>query len=152
MNMREQMSRTLRDSISEVLETMFFLCPQVIEEGEEGSEGAGSGEDFHVQIQSSNATPYRIVLGVPEGLARKMRENIIDTGGEEPARADLQDIACELANMVAGQFLSTLENDTRKRLSIPEVLANFTAEPDSWLEGRFDVEGETLRAYLHWQE
>ncbi|MEW6439859.1 MAG: chemotaxis protein CheX [bacterium] len=145
--MPERLRKTLADAISEVMETMFFLCPEPCQ-AENGGAGKQGGEEpggaqVIVQIRAADERLFRIVLKVPSALLRIMAANVLDGPQEERTRKDLEDdMACELANMVAGAFLNRLDEPRRKPLSIPAILAAVPA--GEWMSYSCEVEGERL--------
>ena len=147
--MQEKMKKALADAISEVMETMFFLCPEPV-----GSSGrrAGNGvctKEVIVHIQTSDEMPYRILLRLSEPLLQRMAGNLFERPGEGFTREELEDVACELANIVAGGLLNRVDVSRRRRLSIPEVLTTCVGRLEEWLQYLSEVEGEPFKAYLY---
>lgn len=111
----------LRNVTSEILETMFFLFLEPVEA--ENGPPAFSGEIPAVQarIVLQGPQPYMLVITVPLALAREMAANFLGQRSPELPIAKLNDIVKEFAQMVAGTFLTYLDNADVYRLQFPEV-------------------------------
>jgi len=92
--------RALRDSVQEVLEKMFFVEPVEEPPGEAGS------PDGIMAVQ----------------LARQIAADFLgeDASGLSPAK--VEEVVCELANMICGSVLSRVESSATFRLASPRIL------------------------------
>ncbi|MBW1991615.1 MAG: chemotaxis protein CheX [Deltaproteobacteria bacterium] len=96
------MLENLKAAIFEVLETMFFLFPESLEEvGEEST-----GEALRAWVPVTGSRSYHAGLTVPMPLAQKMAANFLGCREEEVTSQEMEDIVREAANMVTGNFLS----------------------------------------------
>ncbi len=145
--MQEALKKNFQDAISEVLETMFFLCPEPMDAGDDQPGGPAAGTGMTVHIATVEAA-YRVVLRLTDPLLREMSATILEQEGDMLGREEMQDVACELANMVAGALISRLDLSDRCRLSLPEPLPDFPDKPEGWLSYCRKVSGEPLQAYL----
>lgn len=147
--MQEEIKKALADAISEVMETMFSLCPEP-----PGFSGRRSGaevcaKEVIVHIQTSDDMPYRILLSLSESLLQRMAGNLFERPGQGFTREELEDVACELANILAGDLLNRVDVTRRRRLSVPEVLTTCVGKLDEWLQCLSEVQGEPFKAYLY---
>ncbi|MHB8068340.1 MAG: chemotaxis protein CheX [Desulfobaccales bacterium] len=138
----------LRAATFEVLETMFFLFPESLEEGDILR---SRGPFLRSSVAIAGPQSIRIGLQVPESLARKMAANFLGTGEDQISQLEMEDILKETANMLAGSFLSKLEASAAFKLQTP-IVQVFSAEEQkrSKLEKslRFDVEDELLELFV----
>lgn len=155
--MQKIWTKALKDSISEVFNTMFFLVPvgepglagevaeQPAEGWYEGSLAVKRDDDlvtFHIWAQS--------------GLARALAANILSSEPEDLSLADVLDAYKEMLNMVAGNVLTAVDADGQWRMGLPGstrlgegVMGQRLGQAGDALY--FDVEGRTLVAALAWQ-
>jgi hypothetical protein len=142
--MQEQTKKTLRDAISEVLETMFFLCPEPANESQNGD----GGNEVVAQIRTKGENPLRLVVALPEPLLGTMAQNALGETDEPPSPAALRDVACEVANMIAGAYVNRLDTTKRSPLSVPEILPGVGDTGDACAQCVTEVDGECVRAFL----
>jgi hypothetical protein len=145
--MQENHRKILADAISEVMETMFFLCPEPCDPGG-GLEESRSPSEVIVHIQTADERPCQIVLHLPVALLDRMAVNVLEGLKESFSRKDLEDVACEFVNMVAGAFLNRLDAPHRKALSLPGILAGVSEDREGWVSYSCEVEGCRLQARL----
>jgi chemotaxis protein CheY-P-specific phosphatase CheC len=138
----------LKNVTFEVLETMYFLFPESLEEGEVMPSRAPYLRSW---VAIAGPQSFRIGLVVPESLARKMAANFLGTGEEEIYQPEMEDVLKETANMMGGAFLSKMEASTAFKLQTPQA-EWLTAEekkkkmPASRL--RFDVDDELMELFV----
>jgi hypothetical protein len=145
--MKEKMLRMLGDAISEVFETMFFLSPTPLGQGEIKGCREGGGREVAVQIETEDQA-CRIVLVLPASVLRTMSVNMLGRSEEGDSWETILDTAREAANMVAGAFLTRLDSGFRRPLGVPEVLSAFDGSSKEWILYAANVDGETVRSYL----
>ncbi|MBI4796917.1 MAG: chemotaxis protein CheX [Deltaproteobacteria bacterium] len=132
----------------EVLETMYYLFPETLEEGEVVP---SKGPYLRSWVAIAGPQSIRIGLLVPQSLARKMAANFLGTGEEEIYQPEMEDILKETTNMMAGAFLSKMEASTAFKLQTPEAQW-LTAEekkkktPPNRL--RFEVDDELMELFV----
>lgn len=108
----------LRAATFEVLETMFFLFPESLEEDDLVR---SRGPFLRSWVSITGPQPLLIGLVVPQSLARKMAANFLGTSETEINKPEMEDILKETTNMLAGAFLSKLEGSTAFKLQTPEA-------------------------------
>ena len=122
--MQEKMTQVLMDSISEVLETMCFLCPIPIREftsddipdpqrsvvteiafvGKKGDSGSGL-----------------LKLRFPNELVGQITEHLTGRDPQDIKQGDISDALLEITNMVAGAFLKQQDPQANIFLAIPKL-------------------------------
>jgi len=119
--MREaELENALRLAAEEVLEKMFFVQPL-----EEHSGGADdSGTVLSAELTFEGAPSGSLTLAVSESAARQIAADFLgeDEGGVSDRK--VQEVVCELANMICGSVLSRVESETTFRLAAPRLLAS----------------------------
>jgi hypothetical protein len=106
--MMPQFSTMMREAISNVLETMFFLVP-AFDEGE-------NRHGFHQRpffLESSivitgQTQHLRLLFRATRAFASVLTSNFLGVGQDEVAPDEMEDTLKELANMVGGDFLARL--------------------------------------------
>jgi CheY-specific phosphatase CheX len=138
----------LKAATFEVLETMLYLFPETLEEGEVMP---ARGPFLRSWVRIAGPQPLRIGLIVPQTLARKMAANFLGTSEEEIFQPEMEDVLKETTNMMAGAFLSKLEASAAFNLQTPQA---------EWLEAeakqkktpthrlRFDVDDELMELFV----
>lgn len=132
----------------EVLETMYYLFPESLEEGETVP---AKGPFLRSWVAIAGPQAIRIGLLVPQSLARKMAANFLGTAEEGISQVEMEDILKETTNMMAGAFLSRMEASAAFKLQTPEA---------RWLDAeekgkkspanrlRFDVDDELMELFV----
>ncbi|SPF43730.1 hypothetical protein SBDP1_470016 [Syntrophobacter sp. SbD1] len=108
--------QTLKDVISEVLETMFFA---MVEFGESGGRELPFEYESEIHLLNHKGR-ICISLRVSEEFARMITANFLGVEENQVDDDDLKDSLKELANMVGGGY-HALKNDAEWRLGIPGV-------------------------------
>ncbi len=113
--------KALKDSISEVFDTMFFMVP-VPEPGlaEKVADLPASGwyeGSLSVRQQFEQVSIY---VWAPSELATELAANILSSEPEELSTADVQDAYKEMLNMVAGSVLTVVDADSKWRMGLPQ--------------------------------
>ena len=94
----------LKAATFEVLETMYFLFPETLEE-----ERSVRGPFLRAWVTIAGPKSLRVGLLVPESLAHKMAANFLGVTEEEIYKPEMEDALKETANMMAGALLSRME-------------------------------------------
>lgn len=115
-----QYSTMMRDAISNVLETMFFLVPAF--EENENLKRIQQGPFFlESSITIAGETQrFRLLISATKAFVTIITANFLGVGQEEVVLEEMEDTLKELANMVGGDCLSRLPPDNWK-LGIPEL-------------------------------
>jgi len=112
------LQRALRDSVQEVLEKMFFVEP--VEEPP-GAADAPEGE-MAVQLAFEGLPSGALTLRLTTAAARQIAADFLgeDASGLSPVK--VEEVVCELANMICGSVLSRVESTATFRLASPRLL------------------------------
>ena len=138
----------LKAATFEVLETMFFMFPESLEEGEILRT---RGPFLRSSVTIAGPQSIRIGLQVPQSLARKMAANFLGTEEDQISQEQMEDILKETSNMLAGSFLSKLEASAAFKLQTPVIqLLSAEDQKKKKLEKslRFDVDEELLELFV----
>jgi CheY-specific phosphatase CheX len=137
--------QTLAESVREVLEKMFFV--DLLEPA--GNEGPRpNGIAAQLTFDGDPPGSFRLDLDWPAATAAAA-----DFLGEDPAglsQSQIEEVACELANMICGSVLSRLEGTATFRLSKPEIAREPAPAPPATLVSHFrtSVGDGALRAEI----
>ena len=132
----------------EVLETMYYLFPETLEEGEVVP---ARGPFLRSWVNIVGPQSFRIGLLVPQSLARKMAANFLGTNEEEFSQPELEDILKETANMMAGAFLSKMDASGAFKLQTPEaqwLAAEEKGKRNPANRIRFEVDEELMELFV----
>lgn len=111
---------TMMTSISEVMETMFFL-PLEEQEGSQVEEVLGTGPLHACTIDFSGAFTGTMALIAQEPLLYAMAENFMGEDRESLAPKDLEGTLQEALNMIAGNCFSQVNPDAVVDLGVPQI-------------------------------
>jgi hypothetical protein len=106
----------LKAATFEVLETMFFLFPESLEE-----ERRVRGPFLRAWVTIAGPQSLRLGLLVPQNLARKMAANFLGVSEEEIYQPEMEDVLRETVNMMAGALLSRMEASGAFKLQTPKA-------------------------------
>ncbi len=95
----------LKAATFEVLETMFYLLPEIIEEPVDLFRGKG----IRSWVAIIGPQAFRVGLTIPVELAQEMAGNFLGTASHQVSEEHMVDTVKEAANMVAGAFLAREE-------------------------------------------
>ncbi len=119
--MKKILMTAMKASISEVMETMFFLP---IEFGEE-SIPAQCGMDkknMACELTFTGNASGRLILMAPERLVAEMAENFMGEPLKNLTREHLSGTLTEMLNMVCGNALSKTDTKAPFELGIPKMI------------------------------
>lgn len=120
---REAMKEAMKTSISEVLETMFFLPLEVSEAEPDSPLFQMSPEKLKsVSLKFQGRFAGETVFLIPTDLADSLTADFM---GREPDQIEDEDVdgtIKELLNMICGKALSLFEAKTTFKLGIPEMI------------------------------
>jgi hypothetical protein len=142
----------LRESISEVFSTMFFLVP------EEDAELAGSlaGNPSAAWLEgwlevTKGEEKVKVWIWSPPELVKELAANILSLEPENTTPDDMLDAYKEMLNMVVGRLLTVVDTESEWRMGLPQArhLAEGTVgdatSQAQWLIS-YDVEEKPLMA------
>ena len=120
---REAMKEAMKTSISEVLETMFFLPLEV-------SEAKADSPLFQISPEKLKCAglkfqgPYtgEAIFLVPTALAGSLTADFMGWDSDQVDDEDVDGTIKEILNMICGKTLSLFEAKTTFKLGIPEMV------------------------------
>ncbi|WP_027362791.1 chemotaxis protein CheX [Desulfospira joergensenii] len=121
--MKKILTKAMENSISEVMETMFFLP---VEFGKASSlEAAGLGDELMVaSLRFVGEITGSVSLFAPRELVSEMGANFMGEPRENLTENHLSGTLTEMLNMVCGNALSKVKTKEPFELGIPEILAH----------------------------
>jgi CheY-specific phosphatase CheX len=135
--------QALESSTEAVLGTMFFadampgsgVCP--IENG------------MRAELEFHGAPPGRFTLEVSLDTAREIAANFLGLSPVELSQGQTCDVIREMANMVCGSVVSSLERDSTFDLAAPRILSEPSGETSGHVFRRsFEIDGGGLEVCL----
>lgn len=123
------MLTSLKAATFEVLETMFFIFPESLEETADLFHGPG----LRAWVPVEGPKNFRVGLTVPLPLAREMAANFLGLEKDEVPPDSLEDVLKETANMVAGAFLTQERVPETFQLQPPQALS-LNLDDQNWQE------------------
>ena len=112
-----ELGRALRESTVDVLEKMFFAQPL------EEPAGDLPGAVLAVKLAFEGAPSGALTLTVTEDAARQIAADFLGEDENEISGRKVEEVTCELANMICGSVLSRVESQATFRLASPQLLA-----------------------------
>ena len=109
--------KSLKTAISNVMERMFFFLPDPEEEGD-----CRPVDGTAVSIGVSGTPGYRVTLTFDPVLAQGMVVNAL--GVEKPDKAIVEKCLLEAANIIAGNFLHNWQDAKGRELTLPSFNPN----------------------------
>ncbi len=122
--MKKTLMKAMMTSISEVMETMFFL-PVDFEEEESTLDQSGVGKSSPLlasQLKFKGDVSGSLSIFVPTELVGEMAENFMGESQDQLTDEHLTGTLTEMLNMVCGNALSKTESNVPYELDIPEVI------------------------------
>jgi len=122
--MKEALKAAMTTSISEVLETMFFMTIEITE-GTEWSDLTNpihDGKRFASKINFHGPLSGSFFLIVPESILSAMAEMFMGMEAGEVTQTHLSGTISEAINIIAGDTFSKLDDQAVFDLEIPELM------------------------------
>ncbi|OQY11368.1 MAG: hypothetical protein B6I31_05065 [Desulfobacteraceae bacterium 4572_19] len=117
------MKKAMITSISEVLETMFFMATEVIEDITISESGLVDIKKLlGVKLEFSGKISGDFILLIPSDLAEQLASSLIGANISSLTSEHVQGSIKELMNMIAGNTFSYLDSDAQFKLGIPEIV------------------------------
>jgi CheY-specific phosphatase CheX len=114
-------SAALEESVADVLEKMFFV------RWEPSESNQGTAERETCANVSFRGSPSGVLaLRVTQKEARSIAADFLGASEEELSERQIEEVICELANMICGSVLSRIESTTTFQLAEPSIV---TPEP-----------------------
>lgn len=139
--------KALKDAISEVLETMCFMCPVPLKDPPRHMDSGESWTVVELGFGAKQAGSLRIYF--PWALAVEMANGLRGETDLIPETQETQDVLKEITNMVGGSLLHRLDPEAKVSLELPEVLSE-TQQWDPQDALAVEVDGHILVARLTW--
>jgi len=112
----KQLAEALRTSMTDVLEKMFFI---------RGVDTAGvppSAAERLAEMTFEGDPPGRFTLRATGPAARSIAADFLGAEESELPDREVDDVVCELANMICGSVLSRVESGTIFHLASPRIV------------------------------
>ncbi len=134
---RDLLMKTMKASISEVLEKMFFLPLDVSDAGSwfQLWKDPAAEEPIAVRLAFSGLFSGHFLFLIPRTLGTALTADFMGVEKETVAPEQVEETAKEILNMVAGNTFGTLDQEAIFQLGIPEIVSNQSvlaapSEPD----------------------
>jgi CheY-specific phosphatase CheX len=148
------MKLAMKDSISDVLEQMFFLPIDILEDD--------TGADANIEPQNNSLITAAVgfegtsnglfVLTIPSNLAGSMAIDFLGTSPEMLSSDQITETVKEMINMLAGSTLSAYEPESAFNLQIPVIIAPSQPIPSSAkLDASIELLIETLESRMRFR-
>jgi CheY-specific phosphatase CheX len=112
-----ELHQALAQAIAETLEKMFFV-PWL----EEPVAGSMPQEEFAARLEFEGSPPGRLTLRIAAPTARSIAADFLGEAELAPSERRVEEVICELANMICGAVLSRVENAEDFRLGAPRLI------------------------------
>ena len=156
--MFEEIRQSAVGAVSKVFEEMFFIFPEEVGEScdTRGGEAQGGGEEnpsaasIRAEIEFDGAPSGKIILILPDGLARKMTGNLMGMNEAEVGDPEILDMIGELNNMISGNLFFLLKRKGEYRLTktkaerVSETQTQ-TEPQDGGMVIHFSADGERVK-------
>lgn len=106
--------------IDEIMTDMFFIFPDLDDEGKKVTKGTPSDNCLHIGIHFN--TDFYLHFQIDKSLLAEMATNFMGISSDEINEEHIVSMACETANIIGGNYLVRVDPQARYKLSIPEVL------------------------------
>lgn len=120
--MKKTLMKVIMTSISEVMETMFYLPVEFGEESELSQCGMDDKNIWISRLTFTGDASGHLILAAPENLILEMAENFMGESKENLTKEHLSGTLTEMLNMVCGNALSKIESKLPFELGIPEII------------------------------
>ena len=132
--MRETMTMNMKQAISNVLELMFFLPVQFVENESPVREWLPRSQVYTgATLGFSGPVSGSYYLLIPVAMAKEITANFLGLSEEEVNEAQESDTVKEALNMIGGHMLSLVDKPDGYQLGIPEII----------FEAGFDMNADT---------
>lgn len=119
---KDALTKAMKDSISEVLETMFFMPVDFMSTGKGKAQPADKTEPIAVQLHFSGPVSGCIRLTAPKNLAREVSSDFLGIDPDTVVPADMVGTIKEMINMLAGNTLSLYDPKVVFDMGVPETI------------------------------
>lgn len=134
---------TLKEVVDEIMTDMFFMFPDLDDEGDVIADAIPKSDAIHVGIHF-NTEDY-LHFSIDRALLIEMAANFMGLMPDEVGQSEMESMALETANIIGGNFLVKIDPEHSLKLSIPEILdAREVIDDDAWSVA-FSSEEQVLR-------
>jgi len=139
------MSEAISAAAADVLETMFF-SPVM---GEAAGDGAAPAAALAARLRFSGGRSGTFAVRISNSAAENMATNFLGEETEPQTASQVQDVICELTNMLCGSVLSRLDSKAHFDLGRPEPVDPLEAAPPESVSRAFDLGDGEVAVFLH---
>ncbi len=150
--MEKTWTKALKESISEVFATMFFMVPEEEPSLRESLSPEMVDGWLHGQLEVKHEDEaVRVCVLAPPELARELAANILSMDPEDLSQDDMLDAFREMLNMVVGNLLTTVDQESQWHMGLPQAETMESAQLDDlcsqaeWMVS-YEVEEKPLLA------
>jgi CheY-specific phosphatase CheX len=129
--MKTQLMKAMKTSISEVMETMFFLPVEFGQTAALSRAGLDAPDTMACRLAFSGDISGHVILAAPESLVLEMAENFMGEPRDQLTREHLTGTLKEMLNMVCGNALRNTPAKIPFELGIPDIADLSKIAPDS---------------------
>jgi CheY-specific phosphatase CheX len=120
--MKKILMKAMTTSISEVMETMFYLPVEFGQKATLAQSGMDNKNTLACNLTFSGDVSGCLTMVVSRNLIAEMAENFMGEPREHLTEAHLSGTLTEMLNMVCGNALSKTESNVPFELEIPEII------------------------------
>ena len=123
----------LQASVEEVLEKMFFVRELINDAGDPAANAADQ-TGLAAYLEFEGRPSGALLLNISRAASRSMAADFLGACEDDLSMSQVEEVTCELANIICGSVLSRLESDAPFRLAPPRIIAcqsNPAATPEN---------------------
>ncbi len=125
MKKMEELKKAMKDSISEILETMFFMPLEFPEEGDIGEiRKCGQTTLLSAQLKYQGPISGSFFVVAPTPLARELTANLLGLENKDLNSEHVEATLKELLNMVTGKTFSLYDSKSTFDLGMPQMISS----------------------------
>lgn len=151
---RTNLMKIMKGAIFNVLETMFFQMVQLVEDSRPAEWLEGEPDLIGAKLDFEGPFSGTFFFFVPANKASRITADFLGLDEDEVDEQQRADTVKEALNMIGGNMLSQLEENSGFHLGIPQIVQTTSSarQPIDELNGcsiLIDCEGDHLAAGLH---
>lgn len=132
----------LLEVVDKIMTDMFFIFPDMNEEGEQLTEGVPSTDNIKVGIHFN--TEHYLLFNMDRALLKEMAANFMGLMPDDIEEEHLHSMATETANIIGGNYLVEIDPERECKLSIPRILEEDIDVSEAEWQVVFVSEGNVL--------
>ena len=133
----------LLEVVDRIMTDMFFIFPDMDDDGEQLTEGSPAEDCMQVGIHFN--TDFYLHFEIDRELLAEMASNFMGLAEDDIDEEKLESMATETANIIGGNYLVKIDPDSEYSLSIPEIIDTSISEEDVPWEICYVTEGRVMR-------